>query len=540
MKFTRFFTLALGMFGCLSSLNSQTPTNSTISEAYVYMGSARVTRLADAQLESGENSLRFVNLPTHLDVNQIQVGLQDGVPIRLDNLKFQQVKDRDESAEEKRLKDAVEEKRDEIRLLNSEKGDQSRRVLFASSLSKSFTDGFGESDLDLDSLKRAEEVLDFQQQTTVGAQSRIREIDDQLAESEEELKELLEDLAEATRKAEGLQGELIVRLYAAEAGAASLVFNYLVPSANWYPSYAVRVDSADRGMELVYQANIWQNSGETWDDVVVTVSTSQPSRSGNVPELGPVYLQPNQYGIRQSMARAAPAAEPLLKVSSFEMAKDEAYNAETSVQAGMSSFSATLPTKVTLDSESDPSRFPILTEDFQSDFWSEAVPLLQEKGFLKSKTTNVFDLPLMPGQAQVYIDGKLTSRISVPYGLPGDELELSLGVDEFIVVNRKETLRATEYAGLIDKTTVLQRAYTIEISNFHPTGHRVKVYDRFPISRNEKIVVKRKLPDKSVVEIEEDTGVFFWEENLRANQEKEYQVAFEVVHPREWHLDDQI
>ena len=182
----------------------------------------------------------------------------------------------------------------------------------------------------------------------------------------------------------------------------------------------------------------------------------------------------------------------------------------------------------------------MITKNFTADFWSEVVPLIQEKGFLKSKTTNAFDLPLISGQAQVFIDGTLTSRVSVPHALPGDELELSLGVDDFIIVNRKETLRETEYAGLIDKTTVLKRAYTVEVTNFHPVSHKVKVFERFPISRNEKITVKRKTPPDSAVEIEDDTGVFFWEDSLNAKQLKEYKVAFEVVHPREWYLEDQI
>ena len=212
----------------------------------------------------------------------------------------------------------------------------------------------------------------------------------------------------------------------------------------------------------------------------------------------------------------------------------------TEINSGMSSFAATLPTRVTLESDTEPSRFPILTSDFQSEFWSEVVPLLQEKGFLKAKTTNSFDLPLIQGQAQVFIDGTLTSRVSVPYALPGDELELSLGVDDFIIVNRKETLRETEYAGIIDKTTVLKRAYTIEVTNFHPLGHKVKVFERFPISRNEKIVVKRTAPTNLGDRIEEDTGVFYWEETLSARQLKEHRVEFEVVHPREWNLDNQI
>ena len=46
-------------------------------------------------------------------------------------------------------------------------------------------------------------------------------------------------------------------------------------------------------MEIVYQANISQDSGENWDGVVVNISTSQPDRSGNVPTVQPLYLQAN-------------------------------------------------------------------------------------------------------------------------------------------------------------------------------------------------------------------------------------------------------
>ena len=536
----QFIPICIFSFLPLTWLCSQTMVDSSISEVYLYQGSARVTRLANVDLSEGENVIQFSGLPTNLNTDQIQIGLKDGIPIRLDNLKYQRKEDREDTAEEERLKEEVEALRDRIQVLIADKKNEQGKMAFALSLGTSFTEGFGEAEHDLNFMKRAEEVLGFQQKVSAVTQAAIREIDEKLVDLEEDLKELLKDLAEETQKADQLQGEVIVRLFAAQAGGAELEFSYLVANANWFPSYAVRIGSANQSMELVYQANIWQNSGESWNNVAVTVSTSQPNRSGNVPELGPVFLQPNQYKMRMNTVSSPAPAQEALSFDSFSDKDSLGYVAQTQVRAGMSSFSATLPTKVSLESENEPSRFPLLTKGFKSEFWSEVVPLMQEKGFLKSKTTNAFDLPLIPGQAQVFIDGTLTSRVFVPYALPGDELELSLGVDDFIIVNRKETLRETEYAGLIDKTTVLKRAYTIEVTNFHPTHHKVKVFERFPISRNEKITVKTKAPDTGDVEIEEDTGVFYWEESLNAKQVKEYKVAFDVVHPREWNLDDQI
>ena len=143
MKYKQLLLIALVAHGFLPFLYSQSPTESTISEVQVYTGSARVTRQTDVDLLSGENVLSFSGLPSSLDVNQIQVGFKEGVPIRFDNLKFQRIKDREDTDIEESLKDSIEELQGRIQILNAQKGDQSSRVKFANSLSTSFTEGFG-------------------------------------------------------------------------------------------------------------------------------------------------------------------------------------------------------------------------------------------------------------------------------------------------------------------------------------------------------------------------------------------------------------
>ena len=389
--------LSLGTFGFLLPLQSQTPTDSNISEVVVYMGSARVTRSIEGNLAAGENVLQFSGLPTDLDINQMQLGLVEGVPIRLDNLKFETTEDREDTEQEKRLKDEIERLRDRIHVLEAEKKDQQGRIDFANSLSASFTEGFGEAEHDLDSMKRAEEVLAFRQKVSIETHAAIRKIDEMVAELDEDLEELLKELAKEIKKADRLQGKATARIFAAEAGVAKLVLNYLVSNAIWFPSYAVRVDSSDNSMEIVYQANLWQETGESWDDVAVTLSTSQPNLSGNAPELQPVYLQPYRYFTERQMDSIAQEKEEVLELGAFSLEDKDSFGhlAETRVRTGMSSFSARLPTRVSLASQREPSRFPIISREFKPQFWSEVVPLLQENGFLKSKMNNAFDLPLI-------------------------------------------------------------------------------------------------------------------------------------------------
>ena len=539
MKLYCSFFIIIALLVLQIPAQAQNSIVSAITEVDVYASSARVTREAEVKLTAGENVLRFSNLPSGLHVNQIQVGLLEGSKVRLDNLKYHIITEREDTAEETKLQAAIKTISEQIEVLESDKKDQASRIHFAQHLSKSFTKAFGEHATEAGALERASEVLEFQQQTLSDAQMMIRGIEDQLIVLEKKFEELSQNLTTATTQANRLQGEVTLRLFAAAAGDAKLSLNYLIPEAQWFPSYAVRVDSSTHSMEIVYQANISQDTGENWDGVVVNISTSQPDRSGNVPTVHPLYLQANPSYTLSKHKDFDPFADK--RNGQLAAARKAPLDLEEStVQVGMASFSATLPSKIALASGSEPLRFPILSHDFEAKFWSEIVPARQEKGYLKTETTNAFDLPLMPGQAQVFIDGALTSRVSVPYAIPGDNIELSLGVDDFIIVKRKETVRETEYDGLIDKTTVLKRAYIIEVTNFHPLKHEVKIFERFPISRNEKIMVRRQFPSESAIEIDKDTGVFFWKEILGSQELKEYKLEFEVVHPREWDLDEQI
>jgi len=545
MYLNRIFFIGAALIGGLS-LRAEVFVESKITEAQVFRSSARVTRVAAVSLEAGENTLRFQGLPSGLQSNLIQFGVGEGVETRVDHLRYEVIAERKDTAEELDLIQKIETVDAAIAVLESEKADAAKRIEFAKALGASFTEGFGEKELNADGLERAGEVLAFQEKTMVAAKERIREIEGLMEKRGKERVELRKELSELKAKLDVLRGEVGVRLFAAEAGVAQVVLGYVVNEASWFPTYTVRVNSSKNRMEMVYEANLVQYSGEDWADVAVTVSTSQPNRSGDAPVLGGVYLQPNQQWRGKEMSMK-------LSASSDAFGDSDGYQKSNSlsatrfalppipeIAAGMSSFSAKLPSRVSLATARESSRFPLMTESFEATYWSEVVALMNEKGFLKAKAKNAFQLPLIAGNAQVYIDGTLTSRVTIPHALPEEELELSLGVDEYIMVTRAEKVRKTEYAGLIDKTTVLKRTYEVEVTNLHPLTHKVKVYERFPISRNEKISVKLIEPKLSDVDYEEETGVFFWEESIKSKKKKTYTVRFEVVYPREWNLEDQI
>jgi len=78
--------------------------------------------------------------------------------------------------------------------------------------------------------------------------------------------------------------------------------SYFVTSAGWEPLYDFRVNELDRPLNIIYNANIFQSTGEDWDDVSLTLSTDRPSLNNTKPSLNkwdinrPMSYQPDVIG----------------------------------------------------------------------------------------------------------------------------------------------------------------------------------------------------------------------------------------------------
>ena len=89
-----------------------------------------------------------------------------------------------------------------------------------------------------------------------------------------------------------------------EAGKGGKVrLNYLVSAVTWHPEYKVRAGKVTDDVQVDYQANLRQHSGEDWNQVKMTLSTAQPLLNAAPPEL--CMLQPIL------VTRGAPGGPPM-------------------------------------------------------------------------------------------------------------------------------------------------------------------------------------------------------------------------------------
>lgn len=526
------------------SIAADHSVETSITEVSLFRDGALVTRQGSLSVPAGKSTLVFNNLPSQVDPTALQANFTNEPSGVIRNAKIFQPRDREENktieAIRERLDEAKKTKEKKTRILSEAKAD----ISFASSMRDSFSEEFGKLDGGQSlSLQQAKELADFVAQTKVNAYTQIDTVEIEIKAIDKTIKEIEMELAKANETAVLLSSIAEVEIEMDEAGEVGIALSYLANDAHWGPQYELRA-FPDRGsLEFGYFASVWQFTGEDWSDIELSLQTNQANRQGNVPELYPLNVsQREDYARKQSfemrMQRIPDSsAEVLYSSSQPAQAISKLSDQRTAISSTTVSFQATIPGNVTVPSARESSASEVLEESVEAEFWSESVPRIQLDAYLRAKMRNTLALPILPGQARAFVDGKLSSKVHLDKILPEEETEISLGTDGNIIVTRTEGAQKDSNSGFIDKTTTLNREYKNEVTNLHSVAHKVIIVDQFPIAQNTKIEIRRKAPPSSDVEIEdENDGIFKWEATLAPKEEKTFTTAYEVIYPRDWNL----
>jgi hypothetical protein len=77
---------------------------------------------------------------------------------------------------------------------------------------------------------------------------------------------------------------------------------YFIADAGWKALYDIRIEDVNSSLGLFYKAQVNQNTGEDWKDVLLTLSTGNPSISNYKPELSTYFLTFDNYYTQRSTA----------------------------------------------------------------------------------------------------------------------------------------------------------------------------------------------------------------------------------------------
>ncbi|MCK5672475.1 MAG: mucoidy inhibitor MuiA family protein, partial [Spirochaetales bacterium] len=282
-------------------------------------------------------------------------------------------------------------------------------------------------------------------------------------------------------------------------GKGKLDISYLVYGPGWIPDYTVRVDGLAKSVSLMYQALVWQSTGEDWSDVSMKLSTAKPQLSGRMPELVPWFVnawkpQPVRSSRSpSSLMAAAPMAKSMAEELPMEMAieADEvlpqmAYQTATAT-AGTTSVLFELSGKNTILSDNQTHKVTVSVFELQGEFQYSTVPKLSSFAYLMADVTNSSDFPFLSGESHIFLDSNYVSDGFINSVASDESFSLSLGIDEGFTVERKRLNRFEETSGFFTKKIKITYDYIIEITNNKSTTENIVISDQIPVAQTEDI-----------------------------------------------------
>lgn len=282
---TYLIMLAMLMTANIYAIEADTiKTKSKITNVTVFFNGAQVTRTADLKLKKGKHILVLGQLPQQMNPQSIQV---NGIPgCKTLSVKHQQQKSSDgkKSAEEEALHTSIKANEAKIRELKSKYnvyGIEEKIILDNSIL------GSSEKNLTVAEIQAA---ADFYRERLTSIRVNKLNINAELENLNEKIQEIYTNLNQLLAEKNKSYTELLVALECEKDINSTMTFSYYISSAGWNPLYDFRVDDITKPLTIVYNANVYQSSGEDWKDVKVKLSTSNPMLSGQVPELNAWYI----------------------------------------------------------------------------------------------------------------------------------------------------------------------------------------------------------------------------------------------------------
>lgn len=279
-----FFTLFTNILIAQNEKNVE----SEIKKVTIYQEGAEVTREAKVNLDAGKTTLLFKGLTAQLNSETINVNGDHNLTIvsvshQLDYLNKAKVSDKILNLENRRL--SIKDSLTYVDGVLKVYGNERELILHNKNLG-------GEDGVDITELKSAS---DFYRSRLSEIEKKTIDLKREKAQLQINYQELSMQLMELNFDKDAPTSTIKVVVNTQSKSLNNVTVKYLVHDAGWTANYDLRVNAINQPMQLMYKAKVYQNSGEDWNKVDLTLSTGNPNISNYLPELETYKLDFNNY-----------------------------------------------------------------------------------------------------------------------------------------------------------------------------------------------------------------------------------------------------
>jgi uncharacterized protein (TIGR02231 family) len=533
---------------------AEIPATSKIDSVIVFPSGAEVRRIVKLKLDAGEHAILFNDLPQQAIQSSVRVEAKATGRLEIGSVDTRRISvprlDPEVAAgNRKRIEDEIERLKDERarhqadqQAAEAQKSFLANLVQLPAHAPQPLGAGTGAAREDWSQiLALIVKEMPPAQKAVLDAGIKIRETDRKIRELERQL------------KAEGPRAEerTVVKVHVSVRAPleADLTVRYQVPEASWSAVYDARLATGSRvappKLTLTRRASITQRTGEPWEGVALSLSTTRPAAGSAAPELRPITVDfPAERPVAAAPAPTAPAmprrsvpageaaARPEQEALALPQALLDAVERRADVAATAFQAVFAIPGRLTVPNTGEAKNVQIEEADVEPTLLVRAVPRLDARAFLYAKLALPKATPYLAGPVTLFRDQTFVGNGRIPQLAPGEEHELGFGTDDLVRVRYAVVEEKRGETGLISASRTDTRNYRMTIKNLHERPVAFSVLDQVPVAANQEIKVEligRTQPTKR--DVDDRRGVLAWEDKLGADEERSIEFGYRISWP---------
>jgi TonB-dependent SusC/RagA subfamily outer membrane receptor len=572
-------------------------TTAKVKSATVYFNAAELSQTTSVNLPLGTSEIVIKNVADYLNENTVQIGAPNSVTVL--SVQFTQNYISEYEIDEtnpaiKKVRDSINLVKKEIKKIQIDQYSNQQAIVL---LDANQTVGGSNTGLNVAELMK---LVDYYKTKRTELDNAIVSLDEKEAKYTEKLKSLTNKLEiNAQKEDKNSKGKLIIQVMNEIAGTVNLDINYITNSASWNPFYDLRADTITTPINMMYKAQVVQNTGIDWKKVKLTLSSGNPNQNNQAPSLNAWFLryknlvlnalQGQVAGVNITSAAGSPGSnsdirirgyssldknsEPLYIVNgtpidaqAFKQISPNAIKSvnvlkdasATSIYGSRGANGVVVVTTKQMDdyteinenqlnvsfdidipydilSNGKPHSVSMKEIQLPATYKYYAVPRIEKDAFLLAEIKDYSKYNLLPGEANIIFEGLYVGKTTINPNQTSDTLNLSMGRDKKITIKREKVVDKSGTRFLSSKKEQTF-TYDITIRNNKKEAIDVLLKDQHPLSTDKEIEIE--LLESNNAKENKETGILTWDLKLAPNETKKIRISYKIKYPKDKVIDN--
>lgn len=523
-------SFVLLFFAIASSIIAETPIKSKIEQVVVFRGGAQIKRTGKVSLKAGSNTIVFGNLPAGYDESSIQIKSNAKAEIISITFRKNFEDDFESNPTYKTWKDQLEtiirKKDNETLIYETWKEEES--LLISNKKVSGENSGLSSEQLT--------KVADLYRTRLLLVKQQALESRRKLNDYDKEISKIQSTINEWTGKNKTINnGEIVIDLMSKNAVEDVFEVSYIDNRASWTSSFDLRLESLKQPLNLISKGKITQSTGENWDDVKITLSSGDPRRNMQLPEIKPWFLyyyveQYNQtklgaYNNAAQLRGSKDAASNYYAEGAVKSELDDVVSREN-----IAFMEYALPNRMDIPSDSKPHEVKMNEVSLDAKYDYIASPKLDTKVYLQASISDWSQNNFSSGEVKLYFEGTYVGNTYLDAAAVEDTMKISLGPD-IALSTKREKLKDFKKTTFLSSKKQLQSGYEITIKNNKPGPVEMTIYDQIPLASDSQMEIEAE--DLSGGKLNKETGIVEWKISLKPGEQIKKRIIYNVKIPKD-------